>query len=112
PSQIAGEEMGCGACVRRGVRGPVPLCKVGREPLVEALDGNVDDGPERLDEALGCASLLAPRAPHCQRQADDDAFGALVPDELAEPPEPPPACRDPDDAARASQSSEWRGTGA
>ena len=50
------------------------LCEVGREALVEELDRDVDDGAQRLDEALGLGDLLAARPAQRQRQADDDAL--------------------------------------
>jgi hypothetical protein len=59
-----------------------------REPLVEALDGDVEDSLQRLDESLGLLRLLAPLAPERQRQADDDSLRLLRADELCQLAQP------------------------
>ena len=66
--------------LRRRARPPasVPerlLSEVGREALVEELDGDVERRAQRFDEALGLARLLAVLAAQRQRQADDDPLG-------------------------------------
>jgi hypothetical protein len=74
--------------VHRRRRMSSPLREIGRETLVEQLDGDVDDTAERVDEALGLVGLLAVRAAHRQRQADDDALDVLLahePRQLGEP---------------------------
>src|SRR4029077_4591341 len=55
------------------------LCQIGREPLVEQLDRDVEDALERLGEALGLGRLLRARAAQRQRQSDGDPPGRLLP---------------------------------
>ncbi len=50
------------------------LREVGREALVEQLDGDVHGRAQRVDEALRLGRLLATLAAQRQRQADDDPF--------------------------------------
>src|SRR5919109_1088334 len=76
------------------------LGEIGREALVEALDGDVERGAQRLDEAFGLGGLVAALAAHRQRQADDDPLRALRADELHESGEAVTSRRALDDADR------------
>src|ERR671924_196581 len=76
------------------------LGEIGREALVEALDGDVERGAQRLDEAFGLGGLVAALAAHRQRQADDDPLRALCADDLHESGEAVTSRRALDDADR------------
>ncbi len=58
------------------------------EALVEGLDRDVDDAPQRRDEAAVSSRLRAVLAAQRQRQPDDDALGAPRRDELGQAREP------------------------
>lgn len=68
--------MRCGPRVFRS-RGRRLLGEIGREPLVEALDGNGGRGAQRFHKLRRLARLLAVLSPHRQRQADDDSLRIL-----------------------------------
>src|SRR5438132_189603 len=77
--------------------------EIGREPLVERLDGNVDRRAQRLYEPLRLLRLLAAAAGQRERQADDDPPRALLLDQLAKAREPRPGRRALDHAERPRQ---------
>ena len=60
----------------------------GGEALVVRLDGDVEQRSELLDEGRGLVGLCPVLAAQGQREADDDALGLLLADELAETGEP------------------------
>src|SRR5579862_8524669 len=80
PLEPAGKEMR--RCDRvLGRRAGCLLREVGREALVEQLDGDGDDVTKRLGEALRLGGLLSALAAQGEREADDDPLGVLVGDE-------------------------------
>ena len=64
--------------------------ELGREALVERLDGDVDVRAQLGEELLGLARLLADVARERQRQADDDPLRLLVADEPTSRSRPAP----------------------
>ena len=59
-----------------------------REALVEELDGNREPRPQRLDEPLRLAGLLAAFPLEGERQSDDHRLRPLVDDDLGDPRQP------------------------